>query len=180
MGYSYCLISRAVFILRSKVRVLERKSFSSRVESWKLSELKKRARRNGVSNIETRHIESAKVIKRLHESADRLLLDAPCSGSGVIRRNPDSKWKMQPDQLERVQITQAEILRNYSKMVKPGGKMVYATCSIFPAENEDQVTRFLQSDEGKEFTLEADRTIYPGEYNTDGFYMARMIKGIQG
>ena len=146
------------------------------VEAWKLSELKKRARRNGVSNIETRHIESAKVIKRLHESADRLLLDAPCSGSGVIRRNPDSKWKMQPDQLERVQITQGEILRNYSKMVKPGGKMVYATCSIFPAENEEQVKRFLISEEGQEFILEADRTVYPGECNTDGFYMARLVR----
>lgn len=146
------------------------------VEGWKLSELKKRARRNKVSNIETRVIENAKVIKRLHDSADRLLLDAPCSGSGVIRRNPDSKWKMQPDQLERVQVTQADILRNYSKMVKSGGKMIYATCSIFPAENEDQVARFLASEAGETFTLEAERTIHPGDFNTDGFYMARLVK----
>jgi 16S rRNA (cytosine967-C5)-methyltransferase len=146
------------------------------VENWKLSELKKRARRNGVSNIETRHIENAKVIKRLHETADRLLLDAPCSGSGVLRRNPDAKWKMQPEQIERVKITQAEILRNYSKMLKVGGKMVYATCSIFPDENERQVETFLQTEEGKNFKLEDHKTIHPGDYNTDGFYMARLVK----
>lgn len=146
------------------------------VEKWKLSELKKRARRNGVSNVETRHIDGSKVIKRLHDSADRLLLDAPCSGSGVIRRNPDSKWKMQPDQLQRVRKTQDEILRNYSKMVKPGGKMIYATCSIFPAENEEQVQHFLQSDDGEEFTLETEHHILPGDFNTDGFYMARLLR----
>lgn len=145
------------------------------VEKWKLSELKKRGRRNGISNVETRHIENAKVIKRLHETADRLLLDAPCSGSGVLRRNPDAKWKMQPDQLERVQTTQAEILRNYSKMLKPGGKMVYATCSIFPAENELQVQTFLATPEGQHFQLEEEKSILPGEYNTDGFYMARLV-----
>lgn len=139
------------------------------VEAWKLKELQKRARRNGAHNIETRPIENAKSIKRLHNSADRLLLDVPCSGTGVIKRNPDSKWKLQPESLDRVRKVQAEIISDYSKMVKVGGKMVYATCSILRSENEDQVERFLESH--PEFELiKADR-VSPSGWS-DGFFMA--------
>ena len=106
------------------------------IHEWKLKELKLRARRNGIHNIEGRVIESSKTIKRLAEKADRLLLDVPCSGLGVLRRNPDSKWKMRPEFLAEVKKIQADIIQRYSKMVKPGGKMVYATCSILPEENE--------------------------------------------
>ena len=113
------------------------------VEAWKLKELQKRARRNGVHNVEVRPIESSKTIKRLHESADRLLLDVPCSGTGVIKRNPDTKWKLQPDHLERVQGMQEHIINSYSKMLKKGGLMVYATCSILPAENNEQVSKIF-------------------------------------
>ena len=93
----------------------------------KLKELKRRAKRAGAHNIEPRHIDSTKVIKKLYDKADRVLIDAPCSGLGVLRRNPDSKWKMQPEFLDKIVKTQQEILRNYSKIVKPGGKMVAAT-----------------------------------------------------
>lgn len=139
------------------------------VEAWKLKELQKRARRNGAHNIETRPIENAKSIKRLHNSADRLLLDVPCSGTGVIKRNPDSKWKLQPESLDRVRKVQAEIISDYSKMVKVGGKMVYATCSILRSENEDQVDRFLESHPDFEL-IKADR-INPSGWS-DGFFMA--------
>lgn len=142
------------------------------VEAWKLNELKKRAKRNGVHNLETRPIEGSKTIKRLHESADRILLDVPCSGTGVIKRNPDTKWKLTEDHLEGVIKTQAEILENYSKMLKPGGMLVYATCSIFKSENEDQVARFLSNH--PEFTFEEDHRIWPSNSGTDGFYMARL------
>ena len=101
----------------------------------KLKELKRRARRNGAHNIDTREITSTKVFKKLYGTADRVLIDAPCTGLGVLRRNPDSKWKMQPEFLEKITKTQYEIIRSYSKIVKPGGKMVYATCSIIPQEN---------------------------------------------
>ncbi len=139
---------------------------------WKLDELKKRARRAGVSNIETRPIDNRKVVKRLFGSADRLLLDVPCSGLGVLRRNPDAKWKLQPEQIEALRQTQQEILRDYSPIVKPGGRLVYATCSILPSENEGQVAAFLNSPAGAQFRLLAERRILPQDEGFDGFYMA--------
>ncbi|WP_396637551.1 RsmB/NOP family class I SAM-dependent RNA methyltransferase [Maribacter sp. R77961] len=142
----------------------------------KLKELKRRARRNGAHNIEPREITSTKVFKKLYGSADRVLIDAPCTGLGVIRRNPDTKWKMQPEFLDKITKTQQEILRSYSKILKPGGKMVYATCSILPQENLDQVKSFLSSDEGKEFSLISDKKIYASKSGYDGFYMALLEK----
>ena len=144
------------------------------IHEWKLKELKLRARRNGIHNIEGRVIESSKTIKRLAEKADRLLLDVPCSGLGVLRRNPDSKWKMRPEFLAEVKKIQADIIQRYSKMVKPGGKMVYATCSILPEENELQVQQFLAANPG--FTLESEQHISPADSGFDGFYMARLSK----
>lgn len=140
----------------------------------KLKKLKVRARRNGVHNVETRVIDSNKVIKKLHNSADRLLLDAPCSGLGVIRRNPDSKWKLEPEFVERIMGVQQDILQNYSKMVKKGGQMVYATCSILPQENTEQVQKFLASENGKEFELIRENNVYASKNGFDGFYMALM------
>ncbi len=139
------------------------------VEEHKLLELKKRAKRNGISNIETRLIEG-KTVKRQRETADKLLLDVPCSGLGVIKRNPDAKWKLRPEFMAEVQQTQQHILRDYSKMLKVGGKMVYATCSILPSENEKQVEKFLA--ENKDFVLIKDRHVLPSETGFDGFYMA--------
>ncbi len=143
------------------------------VEAWKLKELQKRARRNGVHNVECRPIDTTKAIKRLAAKADRLLLDAPCSGTGVIKRNPDTKWKLQPEHLERTSQMQREILRDYVQMLKPGGTLVYATCSILPQENEEQVARFLA--EHPEYLLEAEERINPGS-ESDGYYMARLRK----
>jgi 16S rRNA (cytosine967-C5)-methyltransferase len=144
-------------------------------EEWKLEELKKRAKRNGASNIETRLIDSTKIIKRLYDSADRLLLDVPCSGLGVLRRNPDAKWKLQPDFIERIKQTQVEILNSYSKMLKVGGKMVYATCSILPSESEMQVQKFIESQGGK-FELLGEQRISPAKTGFDGFYMACLLR----
>ncbi|MEM8763289.1 MAG: methyltransferase domain-containing protein [Bacteroidota bacterium] len=143
----------------------------------KLKKLKVRARRNGVHNMETRVIENSKVIKKLHEKADRVLLDAPCSGLGVIRRNPDSKWKLQPEFLERIKGVQQDILQRYSKMVKPDGKLVYATCSILPEENTEQVTEFLNSEAGESFELTKERKVFASVEGFDGFYMALLQKG---
>ena len=144
----------------------------------KLNELKRRAKRAGAFNIETRPIDSTKVIKKLHEKADRVLIDAPCSGLGVLKRNPDAKWKLQPEFMDNIQKTQAEILESYSKMVKPGGKMVYATCSILPSENEKQIQNFLNSEAGKNFVLTKEKNILPSRSGFDGFYMALLEKNI--
>jgi 16S rRNA (cytosine967-C5)-methyltransferase len=142
----------------------------------KLKELKRRAKRAGAHNIETRTIENNKVIKKLHQKADRVLIDAPCSGLGVLSRNPDTKWKLQPEFLDEIKSVQREILNNYSKIVKSGGKLVYATCSILPSENQQQVEFFLNSEAGKDFTLEDQKIILSYESGYDGFYMARLIK----
>ena len=139
------------------------------IEDYKLQELQRRARRNGIGNIETKLIES-KTIKRLKESADRLLLDVPCSGLGVLRRNPDAKWKLKPEFIENIKKTQTEILSNYSKMLKHGGKMVYATCSILPSESELQVQKFLQ--QNTDYQLLKERRTSPAQDGFDGFYMA--------
>jgi 16S rRNA (cytosine967-C5)-methyltransferase len=153
------------------------KLISLDIHGSKLSELKRRAKRNGVSNLEIREITSTKVVKRLTGRADRLLLDVPCSGLGVLRRNPDAKWKLNQDFIDRVVIEQADILSRYSRMVKPGGKMVYATCSILPRENDDQVEAFLKSEAGAGWTLEHKHTFLPQVEGYDGFFVSRFVKG---
>jgi 16S rRNA (cytosine967-C5)-methyltransferase len=116
-----------------------------------------------------------KTIKRLNDSADFLLLDVPCTGSGVLRRNPDAKYRIDRKMLERVSQTQQEILVNYSKMLKSGGTLVYATCSLIADENERQVQAFLEN-HVKAFSLVEQKTIYPSNHNSDGFYMAKLRK----
>ncbi|GAA4239054.1 class I SAM-dependent methyltransferase [Postechiella marina] len=138
----------------------------------KLHELKRRAKRNGAHNIETRAIESTKTIKKLYDKADRVLIDSPCSGLGVLRRNPDAKWKLQPDFLDKIRKTQQDILQQYSRMVKNGGKLVYATCSVLPSENQNQVEAFLKSEAGENFTLVKDKKVMAHKSGFDGFYMA--------
>lgn len=143
------------------------------IHDWKLKELHRRAKRNGLDIIETRAINSTKVIKRLKKSADRVLLDVPCSGLGVLRRNPDAKWKLNPERIESLKKTQEDILERYSGMVKEGGILVYATCSILPSENEFQVRKFLERHKN-EYKLVAEKYYYPDEKETDGFYMAKI------
>ncbi|MBC7382021.1 MAG: RsmB/NOP family class I SAM-dependent RNA methyltransferase [Bacteroidia bacterium] len=140
-------------------------------EQWKLDEAKKRARRAGVSNLELRVIE-AKTIKKLYGTADRLLLDVPCSGIGVLKRNPDAKWKLSLGFIDRVRAQQKEILNDYSKILKPGGIMVYATCSILPSENSQQVHAFLK--DHSNYELMEEKNLFPSETGFDGFYMARI------
>jgi 16S rRNA (cytosine967-C5)-methyltransferase len=140
----------------------------------KLEELRRRSTRAGCDIIETKVIDSAKVTKRLEDSADAVLLDVPCSGSGVIKRNPDTKWKFQAEDFDRLLHLQQEILQNYSKMVKKGGRLVYATCSVFPSENVKQVMSFLANN--PEFTLVNSRSFRPDVDPGDGFFMALLNK----
>lgn len=156
-------------IMKNKGRII-----ALDIKENKLQELKKRAARAEVKIIETRIIDSSKVVKRLKDSADRLLLDVPCSGLGVLRRNPDSKWKLTLEEIERVKKIQREILLNFSEMTKTGGKMVYATCSILPSEGEEQVKWFLEQTNNWNFV--GEKRYLPDVHHVDGFYMALLEK----
>jgi 16S rRNA (cytosine967-C5)-methyltransferase len=151
-------------IMKNKGKII-----SMDVAAFKLDELKKRARRAGISNIETKVIEKDKTIKSLSNKADRLLLDVPCSGLGVLKRNPDSKWKLSPESLDATKKLQANILSEYSKMLKVDGQMVYSTCSILPSENQEQIKKFIF--ENSNFEVLNETTVLPS-HGYDGFYMA--------
>ena len=152
------------------------KIISMDIHEWKLKELKTRAARDGVDIIETKVIESSKTVKRLENSFDRVLLDVPCSGMGVLRRNPDTKWKLSLEEIKRLTDLQKEILSGYSKLCKSGGLMVYATCSILHRENEEQVKWFLETEAGKEWTLQKEMRVWPHKDHYDGFYAAVLAK----
>jgi 16S rRNA (cytosine967-C5)-methyltransferase len=155
-------------LMESKGRIV-----SLDTELWKLEELRKRAKRAGAQNIETRLIEN-NTINKLKNSADRVLLDVPCSGLGVIKRNPDAKWKLKPEFIDNIRTTQQKILTEYADMVKLGGQIVYATCSILPIENTQQVETFLQ--QNSSFEMVKQEIISPNQSGFDGFYMALLKK----
>ena len=158
-------------LMQNKGRII-----SMDVEDWKLKNTKLRARKAGATIIETKVLEGSKTTKRLKESADRLLLDVPCSGLGVLRRNPDAKWKLSPVSIRESMALQKAILHSYVDMLKPGGLLVYATCSILPSENEKQVADFLSSSKGSAFELSEEKKILAHESGFDGFYIARLKK----
>lgn len=152
------------------------KILSLDIHDWKLQDLKLRAARAGVTILETQLIDSQKVIQRLENSFDRVLIDSPCSGLGVLRRNPDTKWKLNLEQIETVVQLQKDILSKYSSLCQSGGTMVYATCSILKKENENQINWFLNSSAGKKWSLISEHRIWPHIHNFDGFYAAVMKK----
>ncbi len=146
------------------------------IHQKKLDELEKRAARSGCKMLK---LMPAEKLDSHHQAllrafADRILLDVPCSGLGVLRRKPDAKWSLTPKFIEELKQTQAEILDEYAPMLKPGGLLIYSTCSILPSENEKQVESFLARNSNYEL-LEQKR-ISPSETGFDGFYMAKMRK----
>lgn len=146
------------------------------VVDGKLDELRRRARRAEATIIDARLITSTKVVKRLADTADRVLIDAPCSGTGVLRRNPDIVWHLTEAQLDQLITLQAEILRRNAKCCKPGGKVVYATCSVLNEEGADQVNAFLK--EHPDFHCESSWQTMPGDDGGDGFYVAVLTRSI--
>lgn len=137
----------------------------------KLSTLRTRAARAGVSIVEPRVITSTKTVKRLAETADRVLVDVPCSGTGVLRRNPDIPWHLTDASIDELVSLQRDILRRSANCAKPGGLVVYASCSILPDEGPYQIRAFLDQ---APFTLESEWTSIPdnGPHSGDGFYCA--------
>ena len=110
----------------------------------RLAALKPRLARSGLSNVHPAQIahERDERIKRLAGKIDRVLVDAPCSGLGTLRRNPDLKWRQSPQSVEELRVKQAAILASAARLLKPGGRLVYATCSLLDAENEDIAQAF--------------------------------------
>jgi len=111
----------------------------------RLTNLGPRLKRSGLSNVHPQHIDSEHDarIKRLNGKIDRVLVDAPCSGLGTLRRNPDLKWRQTPQGVVELVAKQTSILGSAARLVKPGGRLVYATCSILREENEGVVETFL-------------------------------------
>ncbi len=125
-----------------------------------LQEARKRLRRAGVQNVQ---------FLLPKKPVDWLLADVPCSGTGTLRRNPDAKWKIDVEMVKRLIEEQRKIVKECLKFLKPGGKLVYATCSLLPEENESQVAHFLQS-----FPLVLEKQLFflPEEGGKDGFFAA--------
>jgi 16S rRNA (cytosine967-C5)-methyltransferase len=151
----------------------EGRVFGMDVDAKKLGELERRAKRaNANKCIKAKEIK-ATTATEFAEVADRLLIDAPCSGLGTLKRQPDLKWRLKPAALERLQGIQKELLTNYTAMLKPGGRLVYATCSILPSENRAAVDHLLEQGD---FALLEERPVSPAASGWDGFYAAVLVK----
>jgi 16S rRNA (cytosine967-C5)-methyltransferase len=172
-------------LMRSQGRI-----YAFDVSAARLNRLKPRLKRSGLSNLHPQPIRNENDIrvKRLAGKIDRVLVDAPCSGLGTLRRNPDLKWRQSPQSVEEMKVKQAAILRAAANLVKPGGRLVYATCSLLAEENEDVVAGFL-ADRGDFRKLQCEDLLgqqgiplATGEYlqllphvhGTDGFFAAAL------
>jgi len=127
-------------LMRSSGRI-----YAFDVNARRLAGFGPRLKRSGLSNVHPAaiHSENDPKVKRLTAKIDRVLVDAPCSGSGTLRRNPDLKWRFDPAELARVNAVQANVLRAAARLVKPGGRLVYATCSLLEIENQRVIEQFV-------------------------------------
>jgi 16S rRNA (cytosine967-C5)-methyltransferase len=165
------------------------------VEQRRLDDLKKRARRAGVHNVRILAIpkgpEAVEALASLHHKADRVLVDAPCSGSGTFRRKPDARYRLDEKTLAEHVARQRELLARFSVLTKPGGRLIYGTCSLLREENEAIVENFLETHgdfrlmpcgpilgEGLAEKVARDGMLrlYPHRHNTDGFFGAVLVR----
>lgn len=155
-----------------------------------------RLKRAGVHNVTRRALDSEtdKWVKRSAGSFDRVLVDAPCTGTGTWRRNPDAKWRLSEESIDELTATQASVLRSAARLAKPGGRVIYATCSLLYEENEAQIERFLA--ETADFRLLPVETLWaeligndcpshggylrldPARHGTDGFFAAILERAV--
>ena len=142
------------------------------VNARKLDELRRRAKRAGVKNLRV-ELWNETLLKRFAGWADRILIDAPCSGLGTLRRQPDLKWRLSEAGLEKTRRLQRKLLDHYPSMLAPGGKWVYATCSLLPSENRGQLDELAARD-GR-WRVEDEFTTSPDRESCDGFYAARLV-----
>jgi 16S rRNA (cytosine967-C5)-methyltransferase len=162
------------------------------IHARRLAGLGPRLKRSGLSNVHPAAIASERDarVKRLAGKIDRVLVDAPCSGSGTLRRNPDLKWRFDENELLRVNGVQTNVLRAAARLVKPGGRLVYATCSLLSVENQQIIEEFLAEQAGFSVVAAADAlapqgitidhaerfapwfVMLPHLHRTDGFFAA--------
>ena len=161
-------------ILKNKGEIIALDVYDS-----KLKELVRRAKRNGITIIKTLNTSKNKNISKLIGKTDRVLIDAPCSGLGVLKRNPDTKWKMNPEKINKLVKTQEYLINYWSKYVKSGGELIYATCSIFHQENKNQIKIFLNTQAGKKFIIKNEKTYFSHTTGFDGFYIAQLVKSCE-
>lgn len=140
----------------------------------KLAIIDKEAKRLGVTNVSTRTWDATRVDSSMIEKADRVLVDAPCSGLGVVRRKPEIKYKKKSSEIDELPERQLAILSASSKYLKPGGTLVYSTCTISPHENQHVVREFLKRNPG--FSKEEELQLLPNVNGTDGFFICKMKK----
>jgi 16S rRNA (cytosine967-C5)-methyltransferase len=162
------------------------------VSDKRLKKLTPRLARSGLSNVHPQRLDSERdaKLKRLAGKMDRVLVDAPCTGTGTLQRNPDLKWRYSEVGLAELNAKQTAILTAAARLVKPGGRLVYATCSVLSAENETIVTQFL--DVNPEFSLQSASEalaraqvpldtgetlkLLPHQHHTDGFFAAVLMR----
>lgn len=141
------------------------------ISSKKLIELEKRAKRHSLNNIKTFLIDDYFNIEKFKNTADNVLIDSPCSGLGVLKRNPDAKWKLSENFIKEIKDIQKNLLQKYSQLVKVNGNILYCTCSVLSGENERQIEYFLEKNKNFTLILE-EKNLTPAKTNFDGFYIA--------
>jgi 16S rRNA (cytosine967-C5)-methyltransferase len=146
------------------------KIYATDYKASRLKNLQQRAEQAGCENIKIIDFKEVKQLKNL----DYILMDAPCSGTGTFKRQADLKYKITPEKIQEYQTIQASLLNEYKNLLQKNGKLIYATCSILPQENELQIQGFLKNNPG--FKLEKFKQLLPTEYDGDGFYMACLSK----
>lgn len=174
-------------LMQSKGRI-----YAFDISEKRLQNLKPRYKRSGLSNLHAQRIahEHDSKVKRLAGKIDRVLVDAPCSGMGTLRRNPDLKWRQTPESIDELKVKQASILAAAANLLKPGGRLVYATCSFLPEENQNIIHDFLQAHsqfallDCSELLMQQHITLNTGqflqlsptEHQTDGFFAAALTR----
>jgi 16S rRNA (cytosine967-C5)-methyltransferase len=145
--------------------------FAYDADARRLSDTQRRAQRAGVRNLQVRSPLRPDALAGLGGRMDLVFVDAPCTGSGVWRRHPDAKWRLTQAQLERRMAEQDEVIDSAAAFVKPGGRLVYVTCSLFCEENEDRISALLER--APEFSpAEPFRRLTPRTASADGFFIA--------
>jgi len=191
MVVDFCAGAGGKTLLLASAMANKGRLYAFDVAEKRLSNLSPRLKRSGISNIYTILInnEVDSRVKRLYGKVDRVLVDAPCSGMGTLRRNPDLKFRQSPKSVEELNQKQMAILVSAAKLLKPGGRIVYATCSLLEEENEAIVAQFLAANEDfsvlpanealpKKIAIEMGDylKLYPHIHHTDGFFAAALVK----